>query len=119
MRVAAVQILGEIRDPAATPALIEVLREGDLNLRAQAAAALGKLGGPDAERALLAALEDPEWQVRAQAAKALGRVAHPVVASSLAPRDAGRQLVGARQLRRVARPSRRRRSSSAGASDPS
>ncbi len=61
-----------------------MLRESDLNLRAQAAAALGKLGGPDAEQALLDSLEDAEWQVRAQAAKALGRIGHPGVALRLA-----------------------------------
>jgi HEAT repeat protein len=85
VRVAAVQILGEIRDPAALSALIAVLAgAGNLNLRAQAAAALGRLGGPDAQTALLAALGDSQWQVRAQAAKALGRLGHPAVAARLA-----------------------------------
>jgi HEAT repeat protein len=84
VRVAAIQILGEIRDPAATPSLIGMLFGNGLNLRAQAAAALGKSGGPEAERALLGALKDPEWQVRAQAAKALGRLAHPGTSRRLA-----------------------------------
>jgi HEAT repeat protein len=85
VRVSAVQILGQIRDPRATRPLVTALAgETNLNLRAQAAAALGKLGGPDAETALVDALADPEWQVRAQAAKGLGRIGRPSVAGRLA-----------------------------------
>jgi HEAT repeat protein len=85
VRVAVVQILGEIRDLEALPTLIDVLgRDESLNLRAQAAAAIGKLGGPAAQTALLEGLEDPAWQVRGQAAKALGRIGHPGAAHALA-----------------------------------
>jgi hypothetical protein len=85
VRVAAVQILGEIRDSGALPVLIDILAHDEsLNLRAQAAAAIGKLGGPQAQRALLEALGDPAWQVRGQAAKALGRIGHPGAAHTLA-----------------------------------
>ena len=85
VQVAAIKILGEIRDPAATPALVSVvLGEQNLNLRSQAAAALGRLGGPIAEGALLVAIDDAEWQVRAQAAKALGRVGNQLYAHVLA-----------------------------------
>ena len=85
VRVSVVRILGEIRDPAATPALVTLLlEEDDLNLRAQVAAALGRLGGPVAESALLVAIEDERWQVRAQAAKALGRIGNPAFAHVLA-----------------------------------
>lgn len=72
---AAARILGEIRDPAATEPLLDVLRvAADIDGRAQAAAALGKIGGRRAAAALLTALRDPAWEVRAQAAKALGRL---------------------------------------------
>jgi len=85
VRVAAAQILGEIRDPAAAPPLLALLRNAsDLNLRAQTVAALGRLGGLEVLEALVVALEDPEWQVRAQAAKALGRIGHPDAAEPLA-----------------------------------
>ncbi len=85
VRVSVVRILGEIRDPAATPPLVGILlSEDNLNLRAQAAAALGRLGGPVAENALLVAVDDPEWVVRAQAAKALGRIGNPAFAHVLA-----------------------------------
>jgi HEAT repeat protein len=83
--IAAVQILGEIRDPRAVAPIVEVLHGAEnLNMRAQAAAALGKLGGAAAEAALEDALEDPQWQVRAQAAKALGRTGNPGCAYRLA-----------------------------------
>ena len=85
VRVATVQILGEIRDPVAVEPLVAILNaDADLNLRAQAAAALGKLGGPRAEGALERALVDRAWQVRAQAAKALGRLGRAEVAPLLA-----------------------------------
>jgi HEAT repeat protein len=85
VRVSVVRILGEIRDPAATPSLVAILlSEESLNMRAQAAAALGRLGGPVAENALLVAIDDPEWEVRAQAAKALGRIGNPSFAHVLA-----------------------------------
>jgi len=83
--VAAVKILGEIRDPRATVFIVILLRESEnVNMRAQAAAALGKLGGPEARAALETALQDPGWQVRSQAAKALGRLAAPGTAPLLA-----------------------------------
>jgi HEAT repeat protein len=85
VRVAAVQIIGEIRDQLAVDPLVAVVGgDQDLNLRAQAAAALGKLGGPKAEQALERALADEAWQVRAQAAKALGRLGRPEAAPLLA-----------------------------------
>ena len=85
VRVAAIQILGEIRDSRALTPIAELLRTADnLNLRAQAAAALGKLGGAAAEEALVSALRDPEWQVRAEAAGALGHVGRPTCAANLA-----------------------------------
>lgn len=71
--VAAVRVLGEIRDPRAEPVLIGLLAGADdLDLRARAAAALGAVGGSQAPPALRAALRDDAWQVRAQAAVSLG-----------------------------------------------
>jgi HEAT repeat protein len=82
--VAAVQILGEIRDARAADPLVRLLQSSpQLNVRAQAAAALGKLGGAGPCRALESALRDPAWQVRSQAAKALGRIAPPETAPLL------------------------------------
>lgn len=83
--VAAVKILGELRDPRATVPIVILLRRSEnLNMRAQTAAGLGKLGGSEAKAALETALHDPAWQVRSQAAKALGRLAAPGTARLLA-----------------------------------
>jgi HEAT repeat protein len=82
--VTAVRVLGEIRDPRATPALLGLLEQSaDLDLRARAAAALGTIGGPQAARALAEALQDPAWQVRAQAATGLGALGDVLVVPSL------------------------------------
>jgi HEAT repeat protein len=71
--ITAVRVLGETRDPQATPILLDLLaRSADLDLRARAAAALGAIGDPQTLPALLPALRDPAWQVRAQAARSLG-----------------------------------------------
>ncbi len=85
VRVAVVRVLGEIRDPRATPALVGILlKDENLNLRAQAALALGKLSGEAAESALLVAIRDEHWEVRSQAAKALGRLGNPSLAPAIA-----------------------------------
>jgi HEAT repeat protein len=71
--ITAVRVLGETRDPQATPILLDLLaRAAALDLRARAAAALGARGDPQTLPALLPALRDPAWQVRAQAARSLG-----------------------------------------------
>ena len=48
--------LGNAADPAAVPALVRALREGEPIVRGHAAWALGRLGGPEATRALASAL---------------------------------------------------------------
>ncbi len=81
---AAARILGEVRDPRATEALLDVARLSvDIDARAQAVAALGKIGSADAVRTLLSALRDPAWEVRAQAAKGLGRLGDQTAAPGL------------------------------------
>jgi len=81
---AAARILGEVRDPRATGALLDAARlSADVDARAQAVAALGKIGGADAVRTLLSALRDPAWEVRAQAAKGLGRLGDQTAAPAL------------------------------------
>ena len=69
--------LGNVRDPAAVPALVEALRHEEPLVRGHAAWALGRIGGEDARRALEAALADEDDQdVRREldgALRALGR----------------------------------------------
>jgi HEAT repeat protein len=66
--------LGRIREPAATPALIRMLRqEAEAKLRAEAAGALGALATPEALPALLEALDrKQDLVVRTQVVSALG-----------------------------------------------
>ena len=49
--------LGNAADPAAVPALVRALGEGEPIVRGHAAWALGRLGGPEATRALASALD--------------------------------------------------------------
>ncbi|MCX8091759.1 MAG: HEAT repeat domain-containing protein [Verrucomicrobiae bacterium] len=73
-RVAAVNALGEINDPAVLRPLQQALRDADPLVRTAAAHALGRLGDPQAVPALLQALKDRETNARAAAAAALGRL---------------------------------------------
>jgi HEAT repeat protein len=70
-----VDILGDLRDPRAVPALINRLEDGDENIRVASAEALGKIRDPQAVDALLACLFRPEhgWLGYA-AAEALGAI---------------------------------------------
>jgi len=66
--------LGEIKDPAAVPPLIEALRDEDSNVRRQAAETLGEIKDPAAVPPLIEALRDKDSDVRAAATRALGRI---------------------------------------------
>ncbi len=70
-----VDILGELKDPAAAPALIERLGDPDENIRVSAAEALGKIRDKRAVDALLSCLTryDQGWLDYA-AAEALGEI---------------------------------------------
>ena len=62
-------------DPAqASQRLIELLQDGDPNIRHTAALSLGKIGWAEAERPLIEALADRDVTVRSAAAWALGRL---------------------------------------------
>ncbi len=69
----AVKALGEIGDKAAVPALARALRDGEGNVRWDAAEALGKIG-KTAVPTLIKALKDEQWTVRMNAAKILGEI---------------------------------------------
>jgi len=85
-RHVAAQILGQIADPRAAPALLAALQEEDMYVREAAAEALGQIDTPQAVEPLCALLRDDVWFVRKAAAEALGRIADP---------RAGRALRGA------------------------
>jgi hypothetical protein len=85
-RVEAIEALGRLGDPAAGPALVEVLEEPRecRHTRAAALGALFALGVATGARAIKrTALGDPDSEVRAAAARALGRLAVPGAAATL------------------------------------
>lgn len=86
MRWIAMNVLGLLRDPAASEALGEaLLRDPDPRLREAAAVALGRLANPLDIPRLCAALQDPEAAVRARVVEALGNRPVPAAAEALAP----------------------------------
>lgn len=66
--------LGDIRDPAAVPALIDAVSHKDPLLRMIAAGALGKIGDARAREPLSARLADENAQVVRAARKSLGQL---------------------------------------------
>ena len=78
-RVSAIQKLGEIKDPAAVPALIEALQDVDSNVSEAAADALGKIKDPRAVPALIAALKDEDWVFQAWVFRALVSIGKPAI----------------------------------------
>jgi HEAT repeat protein len=62
-------------DPTVLQGLAEMLRDGEPDIREQAALAIGILNGRAVVKELTAALQDPDADVRGAAATALGKVA--------------------------------------------
>jgi hypothetical protein len=74
-RIRWIDVLGDIGDPRAAPALARECRSHeDWRVRASAAAALGRTGGSGALEALLGASRDSDPFVRARAAASLGKL---------------------------------------------
>jgi HEAT repeat protein len=74
VRRSAAKALGEISDPAAVPALVEVLGDSVERVRTNVAQALGEIGDPAAVPTLVEALGDSRWEVRQYTAQALGKI---------------------------------------------
>ena len=72
-RLYALMALGELRDPAAVPAIENAARDQERDLRKTAYYALGAIGDPRAVPALVAGLDDRVADVRWNAAIALSR----------------------------------------------
>lgn len=71
-RRAAIELLGVLRDPIATPLLLELVDDGDPELRIKAIKAAASIADPRALAAFQYLLSDPVWQIRCQAANGLG-----------------------------------------------
>ena len=102
------QALVAIGSPA-VPRLVEILGEGHVHWRQDAAFMLGEIGDRAAAPALCEALRHPDPMLRAVAAQALGKIADPSSAHALelAQRDAESGVAAAaeralRELRRSA-----------------
>ncbi|MBL9018318.1 MAG: HEAT repeat domain-containing protein [Myxococcales bacterium] len=72
LRAAAIDALGEIGRPEATKALLDVLREGPVDLHRSAATALGYIGDPGAIAALTAQAQSDRGPTRHEVVRALG-----------------------------------------------
>jgi HEAT repeat protein len=77
------ELLGELGDPTAAPALLHVLADPEPWVRAKAADSLGQLGHAPAAAALIGLLDDESGAVRARAADALGRLRAKVAIPAL------------------------------------
>src|SRR5574341_1011138 len=67
------------------PRLVELLRDGDPELRRTAAQALGKIADPQAIPPLLTGLSDPDPLVRTYSAWALGNIGEPALQAAGLP----------------------------------
>jgi len=74
LRVACVDILGEIKDKRAVPVIIDAANENRMTMKYSAARALGNIGDKRAAPVLIKLLNDKEWQVRLYATEALGKI---------------------------------------------
>ena len=84
-KAAAATILGQLKDPAAVPALMLTLINSPWYVRAAIVEALGELKDPRALPALISILEDKYegWYVRSHAAEALGKLKNPLALPAL------------------------------------
>ncbi|MFT3922062.1 MAG: HEAT repeat domain-containing protein [Myxococcales bacterium] len=79
----AIELLGALNQPVATPVLMELTQHRRWQIRQKAVAALGELRVRSTVSALLFALDDPSPEVRSQAAEALGNVGDPRALAAL------------------------------------
>jgi HEAT repeat protein len=84
IRARVAEILAQVKDPKAVPALLSALDGEYFTVRGQAARALGAIGDPEAVQPLLGALKDEELEVRIEAVQALGKFKLPETFDSMA-----------------------------------
>ncbi len=108
VRLAIIDILGEIGERDAIPALTGALRDPEWRVRWQAADALGRMGDLSAVPDLLAMLTDANKDVRVAVAWALGRIGHisavEGLVSLLRDRDWRARWAGAQALWEIGAP---------------
>lgn len=83
-RCYASQALGRLKSPLANAALVERLRDEDIDVCIDAAEALGRIGSPDSVSPLLESLDkDPSPEVKTMVVEALGRIGGDAVVAPL------------------------------------
>lgn len=82
-RLAIIDALAELREPAAEPLIVRLLADGDAEIRRTAVKALGSFGSSTAIRHLAAASRDQAWQVRAAVAEVLDGNSEAVAVATL------------------------------------
>ncbi len=85
VRKFAVDILGEIGDPAAIPDLVPLTRDEVENIRLAAVEALGSIGGDGAREKLLPLLDKSDMTMQFAVLHALARVGKPIPVESVKP----------------------------------
>ena len=73
-RYAAVELLGALRDPAASELLLGWADDSDAELRTRVAKAAAAIADPRFRETFRLLIRDPEWSVRCQAATGLGAI---------------------------------------------
>ncbi|MCS7066958.1 MAG: HEAT repeat domain-containing protein, partial [Fimbriimonadales bacterium] len=86
VRRAAARALGEIGDPRAIPALLQMLQDPTSDIVAECAEALGKIGSPDATPHLLPLLQAERIETRLAVAQALRQIGDPRAIAALLER---------------------------------
>ena len=90
VRMAFIQMLGQLGDSRAVEPLAEITREKNNELRIAAIRSLGEIGDPQAVNALTALLQDKNSGVRKTAENALGKLANAAHNLRCSHMDAGR-----------------------------
>jgi HEAT repeat protein len=80
LRVFAVRMLGELRDPEALPALLERLEGMETASKAESLCALGVIGGESVFPVLVSHLADSNGRIRLAAIEGLGSLGSPLAA---------------------------------------
>lgn len=110
-RLAAIEILGVLRDPGATALLLELADETDPELRIKAIKSAAAIADPRALAAFQKLIRDPLWEIRCQAATGLGALGSaasiPELRAALADDEWWVRFNSARALYEMGEPGRR------------
>lgn len=84
VRLAALDLLADLADPANYEVMEKLLKDKEPNIRAAAIGASVSCGGSRAVPALISLLKDTSWEVRREAIRALGKIGDSAAIDALA-----------------------------------